>query len=532
VSPETPLSEDQIAALAQRGERRPTAAGDVLIREGDRGYDFYVVLSGEVAVVDEEPNGARPIAVHGPGRFLGELGTITGEAAFFTAVVREPGEVLAVPVDELRTAVLRDRELADAVVRTYLERRSLLIGLSAGVSIVGSRFSPDARRLREFAARNRVPHRWIDLEEDAQAEELLRRVGVAPGQTPVVIVGDRTVLRNPSNSELGQAVGLRSPRQDSTEWDLIVVGAGPAGLAASVYAASEGLSTVALDAVAAGGQASTSPQIENYLGFPAGVSGPELAERAILQAQKFGAALEVPAQATAMHEDGGRFVARIDEGQELHARALVIATGARYRKLPVPRLEEFEGSSVYYAATRVEALMCAGDPIVVVGGGNSAGQASLSLADQAASVTLLVHHEDLGRDMSRYLVDRIEGSSVEVRTCAEVRELMGEDGRLEAVEVEDLRSGDMQRLDARALFVFIGADPHTGWLDGLVDLDPDGFVLTGPAAGRAGALETNRPGVFAAGDVRSGSIKRVASAVGEGAMAVRFVHAQLEGRSV
>jgi thioredoxin reductase (NADPH) len=262
------------------------------------------------------------------------------------------------------------------------------------------------------------------------------------------------------------------------------------------------------------------------------VSGPDLIERAVLQAHKFGADLEVPAQATGIHENGGRYIARLDEGQELQTRALLIATGARYRKLPVPDLERYEGTCVYYAATRVEALMCSGDPVVVVGGGNSAAQASLFLAQHATSVTLLIRHDDLARDMSRYLADRLAQSTVRVCTATEVRELVGHDDQLEAIVVADRRTGEARRLDARALFVFIGAEPHTGWLGDLVGLDEHGFVLTGPAAGRTGALETSRPGVFAAGDVRSGSIKRVASAVGEGAMAVRFVHAEFAAGAV
>jgi thioredoxin reductase (NADPH) len=532
VSPDPPLSEDQVQALADRGERRPTAAGDVLVREGEPCQEFYVVLAGEVAVVDEDVDGRRPIAVHGPYRFVGELGTITGEAAFFTAVVRKPGEILAVPAEHLRVVVASDPDLGDLVVRSYLARRDLLITLGAGISIVGSRFSPDARRLREFAARNRVPNRWVDLEDDDHAEQVLQHLGVRPAETPVVIVGDRTILRSPSNAELAETLGLRKPKPAAEAWDLIVVGAGPAGLAASVYAASEGLSTLVLDAVAPGGQAATSPRIENYLGFPSGVSGSDLTERAILQVHKFGADLEVPAQATAIHEDGGRYITRLNEGEELHARALLIATGARYRKLPVPDLERYEGTCVYYAATRVEALMCSGDPVVVVGGGNSAAQASLFLAQHATGVTLLIRHEDVARDMSRYLADRLAQSSVRVCTRTEVCELVGHDDQLEAVVVADRRTGVVRRLDARALFVFIGAEPHTGWLGDLVGLDEHGFVLTGPAAGRTGALETSRPGVFAAGDVRSGSIKRVASAVGEGAMAVRFVHAQFEADAV
>jgi thioredoxin reductase (NADPH) len=523
------LSELQIDALEQQGERRRTEAGEVLFKEGDRDYDFYVVLEGKVAIVSGYPHEERPIAVHGPGRFLGELSLLTGEASFFTAVAREPGEVLVVPVERLRAAVASDSELGDLVMRAYLLRRDLLIGLGAGLKIIGSRFSPDTKRLREFAARNRVPHRWIDLEDDADAEQVLSQLGVAPDETPVVVLGEQ-VLRNPRNSELAAAIGLRQRARSADLADLLVVGAGPAGLAAAVYGASEGLETVVLDAVAAGGQAATSPRIENYLGFPSGISGSDLAERAIVQARKFGADLGVPSQAASLHEVDGHYVARLDDGQEVATRAVLIATGARYRRLQVANLERFEGVSVLYAATHVEAMLCSGDPIVVVGGGNSAGQASLFLAEHAAQVRLLVRNADLAQDMSRYLIDRLERSSVDVRTCTEVRELIGDGDQLQEVVVADRHTGEQQRLPARAMFVFIGAKPHTDWLGELIDLDDDGFVLTGPAVRRTSALETSHPGVFAAGDVRSGSIKRVASAVGEGSMAVRFVHAHLEGR--
>jgi thioredoxin reductase (NADPH) len=523
------LSEGQLEALENGGERRRTEAGEVLFREGDRDYDFHVVLEGKVAIVTGYPHDEQPIAVHGPGRFLGELSLLTGEASFFTAVVREPGEALIVPVDRLRTVVGSDPELGDLVLRAYLIRRDLLIGLGAGLRIIGSRFSPDTKRLREFAARNRVPHRWTDLEEDAEAERLLKQLGVAPGETPVVIFGER-VLRNPGNRELAAAVGLREVARGTNHLvDLLVVGAGPAGLAAAVYGASEGLDTVVVEAIAAGGQAARSPRIENYLGFPSGISGADLAERAIVQAQKFGAELGVPAEAAAVRERDGHYVARLDDGREVATRALLIATGAHYRRLPLQNLEQFEGVSVYYAATHVEAMVCAGDPIAVVGGGNSAAQASLFLARHAAKVRLLVRHEDLGRDMSRYLVDRLERSPVEVRTGTEVRELIGEGDRLEELVVGDTRSGQEERLPARALFVFIGAQPHTDWLGDLVELDEHRFVLTGAAVRRTSTLETSDQGVFAAGDVRSGSVKRVASAVGEGAMAVRFVHAHLQG---
>jgi thioredoxin reductase (NADPH) len=529
--PETPdlhgafprLSEDQIAALSREGERRATTVDEVLFREGDERYDFYVVLEGKVAVVSDFGGVERVIAVHGRHRFLGELSLLAGQAAFFTAVVREPGEVLAVPVERLRQLVCQDPELGDLVLRAYLLRREMLIGLGAGLRIVGSRHSPDTRRLREFAARNRLPHRWIDLEEDAEADRLMRELGIPPHETPVVIWGGR-VIRNPSNTELARALGLRVPDAPGTVSDLVVVGAGPAGLAAAVYGASEGLTTVALDAVATGGQAATSSRIENYLGFPAGISGAELAERATIQARKFGAEIGVPGEATALESSDGHYVVRLEGRAAVRSRTVVIATGARYRRLAVPRLEEFEGTSVYYAATEMEARMCRNDPVAVVGGGNSAGQATLFLAPQTPRVHLLVRGGKLTEDMSRYLADRIERTpNIEVLLHTEVRQLRGED-TLEALEVEDNRTGEWRTLEARALFIFIGAEPHTGWLKDRLAVDDHGFIVTGQGGM---PLETSWPRVFAVGDVRSGSIKRVASAVGEGSMAIHLIHEHL-----
>ena len=520
------LSDGQIKRLALDGERRPTEPGQVLFQEGDDEYDFHVVLDGRVGTQTGEGPEARMVAVHGPGRFLGELNLLTGGPSFLTAIALEAGEVLVVPAARLRQLVAEDSELGDLVLRAYLARRNILIGLGAGVRIIGSRFSADTRRLRELAARNRVPHRWIDLEEDPQAETLLRQIGVRPDETPVVIWRD-LVLRNPSNSDLARALGQPLPVSDVTLFDLLVIGGGPAGLAASVYGASEGLSTLMLEGVAPGGQAGSSSRIENYLGFPSGISGAELAERALLQAEKFGANVSVPAEAAAFEIEGeGRYAIEVDDGSRVAGRTVVIATGARYRKLQVAGLEDFEGTSVFYAATLVEAMFCVDDPVIVVGGGNSGGQATIFLADHAARVTLVVREDELTENMSRYLADRIERApSVDVRLHTELRELVG-GHRLESAVVEDTHTGERAKLPALALFVFIGAAPHSAWLGDQVELDDGGYVRTG----RDGSLllETNLPGVFAAGDVRAGSIKRVASAVGEGAMAVRLVHERLK----
>ncbi|MFC8430503.1 FAD-dependent oxidoreductase [Streptomyces sp. NPDC057253] len=535
------LKEDQIARLAQHGRRRAVNAGDVLIREGERCETFYVVLSGSVAIVEDygTPD-EHLLRVHGPGRFIGELGLLNGQVAFYTAVVRDPGEILALSMDQLRDLVTRDATLGDVVLRACLGRRALLVGEGAGFRIIGSRYSPDTRRLREFAARNRLPHRWIDLETDKEAEALLRRFGVGPEETPLVIWRDTTLLRNPSNAELARFIGLPTLEPGNGRGDLLIVGSGPAGLAAAVNAASEGLSTTVVEALATGGQAGTSSRIENLLGFPSGISGAELTERAVLQAEKFGARISVPAEAARLERRDDHYAVGFADGSEVTARTVVLATGARYRRLQVPGIEPLEGTSVHYSATLYEAQQCRTDAVAVVGGGNSAGQAVLFLAGYAAHVYLLVRGPSLDAHMSRYLIDQIERHPrVRVLLRTEVTEALG-DKTLEAVTVVDHRTGEHRRLDVRALFVFTGADPHTEWLSGVLALDARGFVLTGAEAQACSVpelwksqgrdcltLETSLPGVFAAGDLRSGSVKRVASAVGEGSMSIHFVHRYL-----
>jgi thioredoxin reductase (NADPH) len=530
------LSKRHLELLRRHGEVRAIRPGDVLVHEGQRERDFSVVLSGRVAVI--EGHGTpheRVIRIHGPHRFLDELGLITGQPSFVSIVAMTEGEVLAVPLPALHDVVSEEPNLGDLILRSYLMRRDLLVGSITGIKIVGSRFSPDTRRLRELAARNRVPHTWVDLEEDPAAEALLRSLSISPQDTPVVIWRDK-VLRNPANAELARVAGLRPSGLGEAMCDLVVVGAGPAGLAAAVYGASEGLSTVVLDSVAAGGQAGTSSRIENYLGFPAGISGADLAQRAVVQAKKFGATLNIPAAAVRLGQSDGDQMVHLEDGTQLRTRTVVIATGARYRKLDVPRLAQFEGGGIYYAATQIEAAFCERQPVSVVGGGNSAGQATVFLAKHATSVRLIIRHDDLTRDMSRYLVDQIEQlPNVEVLRNTEVSDLVGDDGRLRAIVVTDHKTGERYELPTAVLFVFIGAQPCTDWLAAAVALDERGYVLTGPEAvvradptGTAPSmLETSRLGVFAVGDVRSGSIKRVASAVGEGSMAVRLVHEHL-----
>jgi thioredoxin reductase (NADPH) len=521
------LDEYHLAELKSLGERRTTSAGEVLQQAGESPDEFLVVLDGTVAVVQEVAEEQRVIAVHGPRRFLGEIGMLTGQPLFLTAMAPEPGEVLAVPLDQLRDLVPRDPRLADLILRAFLIRRSLQLTLGAGFAIVGSRFSADTRRLREFAARNRLPHHWIDLETDAEAERLLRELGIERNETPVVIWRGQ-VLRNPENARLAAAVGLRRTTPVQSVCDLIVVGAGPAGLAAAVYGASEGLATVVLDAVATGGQAGTSSRIENYLGFPTGISGAELADRAEIQAKRFGADITVPATAVGLEERDGHHVVLLENETRISSRAVLIASGVRYRRLDLPGLNAVTSSSVYYAATELEANLCRKDPVVIVGGGNSAGQAAVFLAQHAAAVLLVVRSNELGEDMSRYLADRIERTDgIDVVVHSEPREVHGERA-LEEVVVEDLKTGERRVAPAKALFVFIGGLPHVRWLGDRIRLDDRGFVLTGSRLpGERQLLETSRKGVFAVGDVRSGSVKRVAAAVGDGAFAVRMVHEHL-----
>jgi thioredoxin reductase (NADPH) len=540
------LREDQIEILRRYGQTRKTEVGEVLFRAGDTSNDFIVVLEGEVEVVDDFAGEARTIGVFIAGRFLGELNMLTGQAMYLTAVVREGGEVLAIPRERLKEVVTEEPNLSDVILKAFLARRSYMMRTGLGLRIIGSRRSVDAARLREFAARNRVPHVWIELEQDPTAEALLERFGAKPSEAPVTVWQGEDVLKKPTKAEFARATGLEVDAPLERTYDLVVVGAGPAGLGASVYGASEGLSTLALESIALGGQAGTSSRIENYPGFPAGLSGFELASRVLVQADKFGARTAVPREAVGLRREDGHFRIELSEGGEVAARSVIAASGARYRRLEVPSLGRFEGVSVHYAATEAEARLCEGEEVAVVGGGNSAGQAALFLAGRTRRVYLLTRGDDLSKSMSRYLVDRVaQAENVELLATTEVRELMGED-LLEGTVVQDNRSGARRTLGAQALFVFIGADANTGWLRGAVDLDERGFVLTGTELNGSALkedswrersrepflLETSLPGVFAAGDVRSGSIKRCASAVGEGSMAVKLIHQYLADTGV
>ncbi|MBA2598501.1 MAG: FAD-dependent oxidoreductase [Chloroflexia bacterium] len=531
------LTGDQLAILRERGQVRPTTAGEHLFAQGDPHCDFFVVLEGEVHLVAPDFGGPRPIGVRGPREIVGELNVLNDEVAYLTATIQKPGSVLVITAGELRTIVTDDPGFSDFLLRAMLLLRSHLVRLGAGVKIIGSCYSPDTRRLREFASRNRLPHDFLDVESDPVAESLLRQFHIRPEETPVVVWKGTEILRNPSNVDLARVLGIGDELDPQDRYDLIIIGAGPGGLAAAVYGASEGLQTLMVESVATGGQAGMASRIENYLGFPAGLSGHELASRALLQADKFGATIAMPREAVALRREGHGYVVALAGGEEIAGGSIILALGARYRKLGVPGETELEGANVYYAATEVEAQVCQGQDVAVIGGGNSAGQAALFLAERAKKVYLVARCEDLGEDMSRYLVDRILARpNIEVIIQTSVRALAGQ-GEVARIEVEHKRSGERRTIDVAALFIFIGADAPTAWLKETLALDEKGFILTGPAvattplwqeAARDPFLfESSLPGVFAVGDVRAEAIRRTASAVGEGSMAVRLCHAYL-----
>ena len=532
------LDDSELAVLQALGSRRSVAVGEYLYREGDATYDFYVILSGAAEIVVRSDGEERIITRHGPGQFLGELNLLSGQRVYLSARVVEPGEVIVVPRAALHHLIATAPTLGDTILVAFLARRSaLLSGASAAIRVVGSRFSPESLRVREFLARNRIPHEWLDPDRDAAVERLLREFAVTPGELPVVIVSG-SVLRHPTPGGLAEYLGLTITSLPERCFDLVVVGAGPAGLAAAVYGASEGLQTLVVEMAAVGGQAGTSSRIENYLGFPTGISGGDLTQRAVVQAEKFGAHLTSPCTASSLREEAGHLVVRLSDGTDVAGRAVIVASGARYRRLDASRLADFEGNGVYYAATEMEARLCAGSPVVVAGGGNSAGQAALFLAAAGSPVTVVIRGHDLDASMSRYLVDRIEADArIEVRTNSKITGLDG-DRTLTSVRVTTA-DGDTV-FPCVALFSFIGADPAADWLSGCAALDARGFVLTDRSLGeehldgrwealgrRPLPFETSYPGLFAVGDVRAGSTKRVAAAVGEGSAAVRSVHEYL-----
>ncbi len=530
------LAEAQIEKLAKCAgvSTRTFRDGEALFRVGDRKISFFVVKSGEIEIRDLSDDSPRVVTVHKPGEFTGDVTHLTGNPAVVSGIARGACGVYEITSEGLRLILNGCPDLADIILQAFIARRQLLRapGNFTGLRVIGSRYSQDTFRVRDFLARNRVLFTWLDLEADPETNQLLQQFGLTTADTPVVICGRMLLLRNPTTRALAEEIGIRRPIEQAI-YDLVVVGAGPAGLAAAVYGASEGLKTLVLERTAPGGQAGNSMRIENYLGFPTGITGSELADRAVWQAGKFGASLSIPTPAHSLSFDGLYSFLRLDDDETVAARCLLIATGADYRKLSVKHCEQFEGCGVYYAATPNEAQLCRGTEVIVVGGGNSAGQAAVFLASQARKVHLVVRSDTLYKNMSSYLAQRIERTAaIEIHLSAEVRQMSGDD-HLAAIEVGCVKTGKTCTVETPALFCFIGAVPRTEWLPDEIETDSRGFVVTGPSLMQSKRwtakrppflLETSRPGVFAAGDVRAGSVKRVASAVGEGSMAVQFVH--------
>ncbi len=536
------LTREQVERLTPVGHCRLCSDGDVLFAVNERHFSFFVAIHGKIDIIapgQNDDGGDLLITTHEPGEFTGDVSMINGQPAIVSAICNGPTDVIEIKGDDLRRVVAEQSDLGDIILRAFLMRREMIKDRGyRGSRLIGSRWSRDTFRLRDFLARNQAVFTWTDPDEDEHIETTLQHFGVQPEDMPVVICPDGTLMKNPPNTKLADCLGLRATI-DREAFDLVVVGAGPGGLAAAVYGASEGLKTLVVEGSAPGGQASTSSKIENYLGFPLGLPGADLARRAVVQAQKFGAIISSPRSATGLGCDGHYKHVHFDSGETVMARSVVIATGAEYRRLDAEGCEQFEGSGVYYGATHTEAGVCRDARVIVVGGGNSAGQAAVFLAGFAQHVHLCIRRDSLDDTMSRYLINRIEQSpNITLMPRTRITAFQGR-YKLDAVT---MRTDDKPpvRLEVGAVFIMIGAAPRTGWLNGCVGLDDRGFVVTGDAArrhadyGKHGDptrdpyyLESTTHGVFAVGDVRSGSIKRVASAVGEGSMAVKYIHEHL-----
>jgi thioredoxin reductase (NADPH) len=536
------LTAAQIDSIRPYGKARTVHAGEILFEAGQLGMPCFVVLSGKLEILMTRLSGEHVFVTYGPGGFSGEMVIISGARSLSRGRVAEPGEFLEVSADALRSLIAKDGELSDIFMRAFIQRRLALITEGMGnVIILGSRHSANTLRLREFLTRNGHPHTYIDLDSDATAQELLDRFNLTIDEIPVVICSGKAVLRNPTTQKLAQCLGFAGTVDEARIRDVAIVGAGPAGLAAAVYAASEGLDAVVIEADFPGGQAGSSSKIENYIGFPTGISGLELTGRAVVQAEKFGAQMLVGQRVTQINCNQRPYLLTLENGSILQARSIIIASGAQYNTPNIANLKQFEGNGIYYAATFMESQLCGDDEVIVVGGGNSAGQAAVFLAETARKVYMLVRGKSLSEAMSRYLTQRITTHPrIELRLEAELVSLGG-DSHLERVTWLDRLSGETLAREIRHVFVMAGASPHTDWLRGCVALDQQGFILTGRDLDPilAGAprkwslsrppqmLETSLPAVFAVGDIRSGNVKRVASAVGEGAISIHLVHRAL-----
>ena len=531
----------QIDRIAAHGRIRSVQPGEVLIEQGDTSVPFFVVITGEVEIVRPFDAYETLVTVHGSGEFTGEVNMLSGRRSFFRARATKPGKVIELDHQQMLTLVQTDAELSDILMRAFILRRVELIAAGVGdIVLIGSTYSANTLRIKEFLMRNGHPYSYIDLERDPDVQNLLDNFKISASEIPVLICRGQLALRNPSNQQIADCLGFNESVDQTHVRDLVVIGAGPSGLAAAVYGASEGLDVLVLETSSPGGQAGSSSKIENYLGFPTGITGQELAARAYLQAQKFGAHMLI-AKATRLICDRKPYVIEFENGARISTRTVVIATGAQYRKLPLENLSRFEGAGVYYGATFVEAQLCGGEEVIVVGGGNSAGQAAVFLAQTAKRVYMLVRSAGLAASMSRYLIRRIENSpTITLRPQTEIVALEG-DNHLNSAYWRNGKTGQTEKHEISHIFVMTGADPNTRWLNGCMALDSKGFIKTGPDLlpedlGAAGwpltrppyLLETSLPGVFAVGDVRGGSIKRVASAVGEGSIAISFIHKVLQ----
>jgi thioredoxin reductase (NADPH) len=532
------LTPAQMARVAAHGHTRRVTAGEVLVEAGENVMPFFMLLSGQIEIVRPSAAADTVITVHRRGEFTGEANMLSGRRTLVRAHVIESGEVVELSREQLLTLVQTDAELSEILMRAFILRRVELIANEIGdVVLVGSLHSRGTLRIKEFLTRNGHPHAYIDLDRDRDVQELLDRFHVAVAEVPVLILRGGGVLRNPTNQQIAEALGFNVAIDQTHIRDVVVVGAGPSGLAAAVYGASEGLDVLVLETNAPGGQAGASSRIENYLGFPTGISGQDLAGRAYTQAQKFGAQILIAKGATQLTCNRKPYTIAMNDGPAVPARAVIVATGAEYRRLPIENLSQFEGSGVYYGATFVEAQVCGGEEVIVVGGGNSAGQAAVFLAQTAKRVHILIRSGGLAESMSRYLIRRIEDNpAIVLHPHTEIVALEGE-AQLQRVHWRDTRTGAEETCDIGHVFLMTGAVPNTAWLKGCIALDGKGFIKTGPdlsaedlararwpLARAPHLLETSLPGVFAVGDVRCGNVKRVASAVGEGSIAVSFVH--------
>jgi thioredoxin reductase (NADPH) len=535
------LTPTQIRRITPHGRTRTIKRGEILYEQGDSASSFFVVVSGELEVLRPSGGVETLVTVHRSGQFTGEVGTLSGRRTMFRLRATKPGKVIELDRQHMLTLVQTDAELGEILMRAFILRRAELITAGVGdIVLIGSTYSADTLRIKEFLMRNGHPYSYIDLEHDPDVQSMLDSFHLTANEIPVVICRGQVVLRNPSKQEIADCLGFNESINQTQVRDLIIIGAGPSGLAAAVYGASEGLDVLVLETGSPGGQAGSSSRIENYLGFPTGISGQDLAGRAYLQAQKFGAEILIT-KGMRLHCDHKPYAVEVENGVRIPARAVVIATGAAYRKPQCEKLPRFEGAGIHYAATPMEAQLCGGEEVIIVGGGNAAGQAAVFLAESAKRIHMLVRSANLVDKMSRYLIRRIEETpKIVVQPYTEIIGLQGSD-HLESVEWRNNQTELKEEHKIKHVFLMTGADPNTGWLDGCIALDSKGFIKTGldlspetlsaahwPLTRQPYLLEASLPGIFAVGDVRGGSIKRVASAVGEGSIAISFVHKVLE----